>query len=62
MNNHSEMNDQNLDNRLADFVDKLLRGKSDEIPTDQGIDLGALQETVIKLKIYIQQRASCFTI
>lgn len=50
MNNHTEMNDQNLDNRLADFVDTLLAGKSGESPTDQGTDLEALQETVSKLK------------
>jgi hypothetical protein len=53
MNNHYEMNDQNLDNRLADFVDELLGGKSVESPPGQGIDLDALQDTVIKLKMVL---------
>lgn len=47
MNNQYKMNDHNLDNRLADYVDALLAGES---PTSQETDLEALQETVIKLK------------
>lgn len=55
MGDYDALHNQNLDDQLADFTDRLLKGDKDAAPSSDDAELRALQETAMKLQQVVSE-------